>query len=110
MSASQLKIDAANKVGVTKLINILFCCCLRSVFAGLSNAVGRMSDSRARGPKFECRLKYCLKGPLNPKQPTNQPKFNTRFGHIFFFLLQLVQEGQLSVTGGSVCTKYLLNA
>ena len=20
-----------------------------------------------------CRLKYCLKGPLNPKQPTNQP-------------------------------------
>ena len=24
------------------------------------------------------RLKYCLKGPLNPKQPTNQPtKFDT---------------------------------
>ena len=22
------------------------------------------------------RLKYCLKGPLNPKQPTNQPCFN----------------------------------
>ncbi|MEW8091771.1 MAG: hypothetical protein AB2784_19285, partial [Candidatus Thiodiazotropha endolucinida] len=21
------------------------------------------------------RLKYCLKGPLNPKQPTNQPIF-----------------------------------
>ena len=21
------------------------------------------------------RLKYCLKGPLNPKQPTNQPNF-----------------------------------
>ena len=21
------------------------------------------------------RLKYCLKGPLNPKQPTNQPLF-----------------------------------
>ena len=21
------------------------------------------------------RLKYCLKGPLNPKQPTNQPTF-----------------------------------
>ena len=21
------------------------------------------------------RLKYCLKGPLNPKQPTNQPSF-----------------------------------
>ena len=23
------------------------------------------------------RLKYCLKGPLNPKQPTNQPKCTT---------------------------------
>ena len=22
------------------------------------------------------RLKYCLKGPLNPKQPTNQPQLN----------------------------------
>ena len=22
------------------------------------------------------RLKYCLKGPLNPKQPTNQPTTN----------------------------------
>ena len=21
---------------------------------------------------LRCRLKYCLKGPLNPKQPTNQ--------------------------------------
>ena len=26
------------------------------------------------------RLKYCLKGPLNPKQPTNQ-KSNDQFGH-----------------------------
>ena len=23
------------------------------------------------------RLKYCLKGPLNPKQPTNQPTFSS---------------------------------
>ena len=23
------------------------------------------------------RLKYCLKGPLNPKQPTNHPQFQT---------------------------------
>ena len=22
------------------------------------------------------RLKYCLKGPLNPKQPTNQPTYD----------------------------------
>ena len=45
------------------------------------------------------RLKYCLKGPLNPK-PTNQPTF----------LLPLFQEGQLSVTGESMCTKYWLTA
>ena len=41
------------------------------------------------------RLKYCLKGPLNPKQPTNQP---------------LIQEGQLSVSGKSMCTKDWLTA
>ena len=27
------------------------------------------------------RLKYCLKGPLNPKQPTNQPT-NCRYAHL----------------------------
>ena len=47
------------------------------------------------------RLKYCLKGPLNPKQPTNQPTNQ---------LLPLFQEGQLSVTGESMCTKYWLTA
>ena len=26
------------------------------------------------------RLKYCLKGPLNPKQPTNQPFIDTETG------------------------------
>ena len=25
------------------------------------------------------RLKYCLKGPLNPKQPTNQPIYDRIF-------------------------------
>ena len=25
------------------------------------------------------RLKYCLKGPLNPKQPTNQPRLGIRY-------------------------------
>ena len=50
------------------------------------------------------RLKYCLKGPLNLKQPTNQ--IDTRSGHILSFLLQLFQEGQLSVTGKSMCKKY----
>ena len=28
-----------------------------------------------------CRLKYCLKGPLNPKQPTNQPTNNRCAGN-----------------------------
>ena len=34
------------------------------------------------------RLKYCLKGPLNPKQPTNQPllELGARFtSHIYAF-------------------------
>ena len=43
------------------------------------------SDSRARGPGFD-----------------------TRSGHILLFLLPLMQEGQLSVTGESMCTKYWL--
>ena len=28
------------------------------------------------------RLKYCLKGPLNPKQPTNQPLFLFSFSRL----------------------------
>ena len=34
------------------------------------------------------------------------PGFNTRSGNILSFLLPLFQEGQLSVTGESKCTKY----
>ena len=34
------------------------------------------------------------------------PGFDTRSGHILSFLLPLNQEGQLSVTGESMCTKY----
>ena len=36
------------------------------------------------------------------------PGFDTRSGHILLFLLPLKQEGQLSVTGESLCTKYWL--
>ena len=43
------------------------------------------SDSRARGPGFD-----------------------TRSSHILSFLLPLIQEGQLSVTGKSMCMKYWL--
>ena len=34
------------------------------------------------------RLKYCLKGPLSPKQPTNQPKAALLFW--FFVILDVV--------------------
>ena len=30
------------------------------------------------GRQLRYRLKYCLKGPLNPKQPTNQPAETVR--------------------------------
>ena len=32
------------------------------------------------------RLKYCLKGPLNPKQPTNQPTLFCRVQFVFIAL------------------------
>ena len=35
---------------------------------------------------------------------------SARSGHILSFLLPLIQEGQLSVTGESMCTKYFLTA
>ena len=38
------------------------------------------------------------------------PGFDTRSGNILSFLLSLFQEGQLSVTGESMCTKYWLTA
>ena len=34
------------------------------------------------------------------------PGFNTWSGHILSILLPLIQEGQLSVTGEIMCTKY----
>ena len=55
--------------------------------ARLRGLVGSMSDSRARGPRFD-----------------------PRSGHILLFLFPLIQEGQLSVTGKIMCTKYWLTA
>ena len=37
-------------------------------------------------------------------------QFNTRSGNILSFLLSLFHEGQLSVTGESMCTNYWLTA
>ena len=50
-------------------------------------AVGSVSDSKARGRGFDARS-----------------------GHTLSFLLPLIQEGQLSVTGENWCTKYWLTA
>ena len=55
--------------------------------AGPRSASGRAPDSLVRGPGFD-----------------------TRSGHILSFLLPLFQDGQLSVTGESMCTKYWLTA
>ena len=41
---------------------------------------------------------------------TPHPGFDTRSGNILSFLLPLFQEGQLSVTAESMCTKYWLTA
>ena len=55
--------------------------------AGPRSAVGRAPDWYVRGPGFD-----------------------TRSGHILSLLLPLIQEGQLSITGESMCTKYWLTA
>ena len=60
---------------------------LDGLIFGLCSAVGRAPDSKVRGPGFD-----------------------TRSGHILSFLLPLIQEGQLSVTGESMCMKYWLRA
>ena len=56
-------------------------------YSGPRSAIGSASNSRARGSGFD-----------------------TRSGHILSFFLPLFQEGQLSVTGESMCTKYWLTA
>ena len=55
--------------------------------AGPRSAVGRSPASYVRGPGFD-----------------------TRSGHTLPFLLPLIQEGQLAITGKCICTKYWLTA
>ena len=45
-----------------------------------------------------------------PRSAIRGPGFDTRSGNIRSFLLPLFQEGQLSVIGESMCTKYWLTA
>ena len=44
------------------------------------------------------RLKYCLKGPLNPKQPTNQPTVELELLLIIYFHVSF--QGKLDGSGG----------
>ena len=62
-------------------------CIIGQIIAGPCSAIGRAADSYARGPGFD-----------------------TQSGNLLSFLLPLFQEGQLSVTGESMCTKYWLTA
>ena len=55
--------------------------------AGLRGAVGKASDSRARGPGFDIR-----------------------FSHILSSFPPLIEDEQLSVTCDSMCTKYGLTS
>ena len=55
-------------------------------------------------PKSSCPI------PVSHKKRVRGPGFDTRSGNILSFLLPLFQEGQLSVTGESMCTKYWLTA
>ena len=57
------------------------------MIAGPLSAIGRAPDSQVRGPGFD-----------------------TGSGNILSFLLPLLQEWQLSVTGESMCMKYWLTA
>ena len=62
-----------------------FCCCSKLFMGRIAQSVGHLT--RKSGPGFD-----------------------TRSGNILSFLLPLFQEGQLSVTGESMCTKYWLTA
>ena len=72
---------------VLVVIKDIICCPLLGRFLHICSAIGRTPDSSVRGPGFDLRS-----------------------GNILSFLLPLFQEGQLSVTGESMCTKYWLSA
>ena len=64
----------------------------------LSTIFSPLSHSLWEAARY--RLKYCLKGPLNPKQPSNQPT-NCFFGIIRIILSQFENRAPLKpVLGG----------
>ena len=62
--------------------------------------------------EIKITLPIILDGPWkqSPASSLRGPGFDTRSGNILSFLLPLFQEGQLSVTGENMCTKYWLTA
>ena len=52
------------------------------------------------------RLKYCLKGPLNPKQPTNQLKISQVLGLKYcFYIFLFISSNEVGWMDG--CLNYL---
>ena len=49
-------------------------------------------------------------GTVSGASRGSSPRFDIWSVHILLFLLPLIQEGQLSATGQSMCTKYWLTA
>ena len=72
--------------------NMIWCKVRKLIIAGLHSAFSRASDFRFRGRKFESHL-----GLITVME--------IFYGHS---PLALIQEGQLSVTGKSMCAKYWL--
>ena len=63
-----------------------FCACSRcgwELFGHFFSLLSFLFLSPSLLETTQYRLKYCLKGPFSPKQPTNQPsqRFERTFGH-----------------------------
>ena len=85
--SEQKRIDKRKRQSKTKMTTEYLVEYRETIGAGPRSTIGRAPDSYVRGPGFD-----------------------TRSGNILSFLLPLFQEGQLSVTGESMCTKYWLTA
>lgn len=60
--------------------------------------------------KYRACDKFCVISYSSSDARTGGSGFDTWSGHIISFLLQLMQEGQFSVTGESMGTEYWLTA
>ena len=67
-------------------------------------------DLRAFAPVFPSHVSVYDDNNTYLNNNHNNYWFDTRSGHILSFLLPLIQEGQLSVTGENICKKYWFTA